>query len=128
MKQLKTNTGESNILYKEIELRIDDSSEEIKDLSPEDVVIKQAEQNKIGAAYGALIKKDPAHAGAILLDFAKQKYGLDDRGEEIKGAGRVILNKKIDSAVIKAFPGKEFVIVVINNKNTADKKQVNGNG
>lgn len=115
MKQLKKYTEESNKLYIR-KCTVNDEKVEIKDLSPEDVVIEQAKKNKIGAAYGALIKKDPAQAGAILLDFAKQKYGLDDQGEEIKGAGLEILNKKINSVITKIFPGKKSVIDVIKKR------------
>lgn len=105
------NYEEAGSFYQELKTTNDDS--------PEDILIKEAEQDKIGAAYGALIKKDPSQAGAILLDFAKQKYGLDDQGKVMKEVGKVILNKKIDWAVTKAFPKKESVIEVINNIDTA---------
>lgn len=126
MKQLKKYTED---LYKlnSRKCSVIDETVEIKNLSPEDVIIEQAGQDKIGVAYGAIIKKDPAQAGAVLLDFAKQKYGLDDQGEEINGAGLEILNKKIDSAIIKTFPGKKWVIEVI-KKDTVDNKQRDGNG
>lgn len=109
MKQLKKHTEDSNKLTFKKSI-VKDETVENKNLSPEDVVIEQAAQDNIGAAYGALIKKDPAQAGAILLDFAKQKYGLDDQGKELKGAGLELLNKKIDSAVNRTFPCIKSVI------------------
>lgn len=85
--------------------------------TPEEVVIEQAKQGKIDAAYGALVKNDPRQAGVVLLDFAKQKYGLNDYGDQIKGAGLKLLNKQIDWAVTKTFPNKLSVIKILNKIN-----------
>lgn len=101
---------------KEIELN-QDIKKGVKDCTPEDVVIEQAKQGEIGAAYGALIMNDPTQVGAVLLDFAKQKYGLNDYGDQIKGAGLKLLNKQIDWAVTKTFPNKLSVIKILNKIN-----------
>lgn len=115
MKQLKKIKEHSKKLNFRMHT-VNDETAEIIDMSPEDIIIEQAEQDKIGAGYGALIKNDPAKAGAVLLDFAKQKYGLDDRGDEIKGAGLTISNKKIDAAITRTFTGKKSVIDIIKKR------------
>lgn len=86
------------------------------ELSPEQVIIDQADKGKLAGGYSELVKQDPSLAKDVLLDYAKQKYGLGDKGEDREGGGREIANKEVNAAVTKAFPDKESVIKLIGEK------------
>lgn len=95
--------------------KIEKLSEDIVDKTPEEVILAQAKEGKIGA-YSEMVVQSPELAKDVLLDYAKQKYGLGDDGSPREGGGREITNKEVDAAVKQSFPNKESVIEAINPK------------
>ena len=110
--------------------RVVSIEEEQRDLdevvsSPEDVIIESAAKGNLEGIYSEMVKADPLKAKDVLLDLAKQKYGILEDGTEDPAGGRDISMKTsldVDDAVTKAFPDKEAVMsaIKLSNKEQAD--------
>lgn len=93
--------------------RIAKPIEKVSELTPEQVIIQEADKGTLAGGYSDLVKADPQKAKDVLLDYATQKYGLTQDGKDLKGGGREITNPEVDKAVTQAFPDKESVIAAI---------------
>ena len=94
---------------------------EVKDLSPVEVIQREAGKNQLGA-YSEIVNQNPEVAHDVLLDYAMQKHGVSQDGEVLEGGGRELPNQEVDKAVSKAFPDQKSVIDFINDRN--DSKEV----
>lgn len=123
--QNKVDNAPSKILAKPEQEKIKELEEEKKNIidpkSPENVIIEQANKGAL-SGYSDLVKQDPSKAKDVLLDYAKQKYGISDNGSEVEGGGREITNKEVDAAVSEAFQNKNSVIQAMSEK--ADEQPV----
>lgn len=97
---------------------------EVKQMTPVQVIQQQAEKGLLAGGYSELIKENPALAEDVLLDYAKQKYGLTDKGQELDMGGRQIDNKEVDAAVTRAFPDKQSVQSYLSEKESVAKVNV----
>lgn len=91
------------------------NSEELN-ATPQDIVMQAAQSGAITGTEGEMLKKGAITADQALLEFAKQKYGVSDKGESLGGGGRDLTKStsiSVDEAVGKAYPDKESVIKAI---------------
>lgn len=86
---------------------------EPNNLTPEETIVEAANKGNLEGIYGDMVKADPSKANAVILDLAKQKYGIQEDGSEHPDGGRDISMKTsldVDEAVTKVFPNKQSVI------------------
>jgi hypothetical protein len=79
----------------------------------EPTIADAANKGNLEGVYGDMVKADPSTANAVILDLAKQKYGIQEDGSESPEGGRDISMKTsldVDDAVTKLFPDKKSVI------------------
>lgn len=95
----------------------------IEELTPEQILIAEANKGTLAGGYSDLLKLNPEFAAGVLLDYAQQKYGVTADGNEAEGGGREITNPEVDAAVTKAFPNKESVLVASKQTEQAPKQE-----
>lgn len=111
---------------KKVELNAEKEGAKPEEKTPEQVIVDQAGKGSLVSMYNTLVTDDPSKVKDVLLDYAKQKYGVSDKGESV-GDGREITNKEVDKAVTQAFPDKQSVMDLVNPK-TKKESSVKGEG
>jgi len=94
---------------------------EVKQLTPQQIILQQAEEGKLPGTYGEMLQQYPEMANDVLIDYAKQKYGVSDNGADLEGGGRPMPSKEVDEAVIKMFPDKESLVADMKGKASVSK-------
>jgi len=80
-----------------------------KEVSPEEMIVEEAKKGTLGF-YNQMVKDNPDTAKDVLLDYAKQKYGVLGDGSVDKNGGAPITNKEADAAATKAYPDKQSTV------------------
>lgn len=106
----------------------DESNDDVTDpgtsLSPAKIIIQEARKGNLIGVYNDLVRANPNLANEVLLDYARQKYGVDQNGELNKGGGREIANKIVDKLITEQFPNQETLIDAIN---ATERDYINNN-
>lgn len=92
-------------------------------ITPQEKIIELANKKQLAGWYSELLQERPDMADDVILDYAKQKFGISDDGTELKGGGREI-SSEVSPIVSRLYPDKKSVIDAIGVSMKEEEKEV----
>lgn len=80
--------------------------------TPEEILLGEAAAKRLSGGYSELLAEKPEMAGDVLLEYAKQIYGVNHDGSDMQSS-KFFNNENVEIAVTKKYPTRQSVIDAI---------------
>jgi hypothetical protein len=84
-------------------------------------LMQLANKGMLAGGYSELLQERPDMVDDVLLDYAKQKFGVSDDGKDLKFGGREI-DSEVNALVARVYPTKESVVSAITGTKISEDK------
>lgn len=81
--------------------------------TPEEILLGEAAAKRLSGGYSELLAEKPEMAGDVLLEYAKQIYGVNHDGSDMQSS-KFFNNENVEIAVTKKYPTRQSVIDAVN--------------